>query len=132
MQFQSTHPRRVRPLLPKYKKQLLWFQSTHPRRVRLILFKILFKQLCFNPRTHVGCDLNVVVNCFPLQFQSTHPRRVRPYYEVILDIHLMFQSTHPRRVRPTLYRYLLMHYSFNPRTHVGCDSEILKDLYLSF
>ena len=33
----------------------------------------------FNPRTHVGCDMKAVIGTWNvLQFQSTHPRRVRP------------------------------------------------------
>ena len=33
--FQSTHPRRVRPFAVRPRKSSLCFQSTHPRRVRL-------------------------------------------------------------------------------------------------
>ena len=78
---------------------------------------------CFNPRTHVGCDLRIVrkiglfasfnprthVGCDPAAhpspnrtqwFQSTHPRRVRRCFSGFLLFSLRFQSTHPRRVRP--------------------------------
>ena len=99
--FQSTHPRRVRPI--KIDKQFNYrtFQSTHPRRVRRI-----------NLRT-----INSVRT-----FQSTHPRRVRPINLKFWKFYFRFQSTHPRRVRrllqprtPQKTRY------FNPRTREGCD-----------
>ena len=32
------------------------FQSTHPRRVRPFVRSKIASRLCFNPRTHVGCD----------------------------------------------------------------------------
>ena len=38
---------------------------------------------------------------------------------------VMFQSTHPRRVRRHLNQDSNETESFNPRTHVGCDSSIL-------
>ena len=55
------------------------FQSTHPRRVRPLLSISPNVRDSFNPRTHEGCD-----KCAPVEivkvarFQSTHPRRVRP------------------------------------------------------
>ena len=99
-----------------------WFQSTHPRGVRhrrLVLpfynryvsihaptwgatwcaFLNIF-MLCFNPRTHVGCDASVeYVKIVRLVFQSTHPRGVRPYEQASKYDDAMFQSTHPRGVR---------------------------------
>ena len=38
----------------------------------------------------------------------------------------LFQSTHPRRVRLHWDRHLISRWSFNPRTHVGCDSTTIK------
>ena len=56
--------------------------------------------LCFNPRTHVGCDLlDMAVGQVVEVFQSTHPRGVRP------------EAAEGRTWKPC----------FNPRTHVGCD-----------
>ena len=56
--------------------------------------------ICFNPRTHVGCDLkDVSLKATVFVFQSTHPRGVRHKTE---------------RGRPG-------EGCFNPRTHVGCD-----------
>ena len=98
--FQSTHPRRVRHKAEVEKRGLVMFQSTHPRRVRLEQIEayeagILFQSThprrvrpivpisnvtlgtCFNPRTHVGCDLFLILKFIKTEFQSTHPRRVR-------------------------------------------------------
>ena len=122
--FQSTHPRRVRPVLDRKGEQVTdvsihapaWgatssfmlalpddpFQSTHPRGVR---------------QTQSARRLQ------PGLFQSTHPRGVRPgqfvqgkhafrvsihapawgatsHAVAPLKIRRMFQSTHPRGVRP--------------------------------
>ena len=122
---------------------------------------------CFNPRTHMGCDLpchkyqgattvsihaptwgaTTVVMHRPEQnceFQSTHPHGVRPYVYVTIttlsrvSIHAptwgatkeavdgdefrVFQSTHPHGVRPLCNSILSHLISFNPRTHMGCDT----------
>ena len=67
--FQSTHPRRVR-LSPFTAAGVDFvFQSTHPRRVRPLQVRYGVNQMCFNPRTHVGCDflkfgIIVVLACF--------------------------------------------------------------------
>ena len=75
----------------------------------------------FNPRTHVGCDVNIPANPNALKFQSTHPRGVRRD-NMILDIDIAkFQSTHPRGVRPGQTPQTPSRGNFNPRTHVGCD-----------
>ncbi len=77
-QFQSTHPRGVRPLTATDNLAELKFQSTHPRGVRLSkdgqdgrIFEFQsthprgvrhkdkyrhYDKTDFNPRTHVGCD----------------------------------------------------------------------------
>ena len=101
------------------------FQSTHPRGVR---------------------RLSSLIVTASLLFQSTHPRGVRPRLQLLSDNLLRFQSTHPRGVRhrklyfplpktkisihaPTwgatflgIFRTRGPRY-FNPRTHVGCDTE---------
>ena len=54
------------------------FQSTHPRGVRPKLLHKLYSLLNFNPRTHVGCDNKITdAHAQLLEFQSTHPRGVR-------------------------------------------------------
>ena len=77
-QFQSTHPRGVRPCLKRRLLQAQRFQSTHPRGVR--------------PQMFISSNTRNV-------FQSTHPRGVRR--QLLQDIHIvrLFQSTHPRGVR---------------------------------
>ena len=53
--FQSTHPHGVR--LACLLACLLAFQSTHPHGVRRLVINSLNKLfICFNPRTHTGCD----------------------------------------------------------------------------
>ena len=76
--FQSTHPRRARQPYPSFITFSIWFQSTHPRRVRLVGTSLALISDSFNPRTHVGCDILVILIWFGAKFQSTHPRRVRP------------------------------------------------------
>ena len=57
--FQSTHPHGVRPhrhllVVSSHNR----FQSTHPHGVRLVVLKQkTILTICFNPRTHTGCDL---------------------------------------------------------------------------
>ena len=100
--------------------------------------------ICFNPRTHAGCD-----NRLPkwsgriFSFQSTHPRGVRPArllcfffglsfnprthagcdrrYQSSRHRTLVFQSTHPRGVRRSHGMERPAVDRFNPRTHAGCD-----------
>ena len=54
--FQSTHPRGVRPILLVEGLYINPFQSTHPRGVRLKKIHFVIDTMCFNPRTHAGCD----------------------------------------------------------------------------
>ena len=79
--------------------------------------------MCFNSRTHAGCDARVSMRlarlvtfqfthprgvrhfCKPKDirervFQFTHPRGVRLTCEFQHDIYILFQFTHPRGVRP--------------------------------
>ena len=102
VQFQSTHPRGVRPSL--YRTQCRTrqkFQSTHPRGVRPTRRA---RHPCKSP------------------FQSTHPRGVRLANGAIYALAFRFQSTHPRGVRPyTAVAKPLNLLHFNPRTREGCD-----------
>ena len=56
-EFQSTHPRGVRPIGAGYMKSCMIFQSTHPRGVRPPepIRSANFTPY-FNPRTREGCD----------------------------------------------------------------------------
>ena len=63
-------------------------------------------------------------------FQSTHPHGVRPF-DVIQEVSTkMFQSTHPHGVRLNKGRNNISIQSFNPRTHMGCDSKFLRKVKL--
>ena len=78
VQFQSTHPRGVRPPLCSRRWSSKKFQSTHPRGVRHQL--------------SLGTYAVEV-------FQSTHPRGVRRIIDAAYVAETEFQSTHPRGVR---------------------------------
>ncbi len=100
--FQSTHPRRVRPITPIWQ---VWprpmFQSTHPRRVRPILqIADALLTLRFNPRTRAGCDAQ--------RWQIVAAEEV--------SIHAPAQGATLRRAHVGR-----MWYGFNPRTRAGCD-----------
>ena len=56
------------------------------------------------------------------KFQSTHPHGVRPGIPIHICVLLLFQSTHPHGVRLIANITLQCTKSFNPRTHMGCDS----------
>ena len=76
------------------------FQSTHPRGVRLSLYMESEIIKGFNPRTHVGCDVALLLLLLVvLPFQSTHPRGVRRVNAYLETQKFEFQSTHPRGVR---------------------------------
>ena len=152
--FQSTHPRRVRLFSKDFaRKQRGFNPRTHVGCD--IGFVLKFRiGTSFNPRTHIGCDCRCVkipvctllfqsthprrvrrlltaLNMFSLPFQSTHPRRVRQHGREAPYYLLKFQSTHPRRVRQSIPQIFTTKYSFNPRTHVGCDSIFSKCLNIT-
>ena len=101
--------------------------------------------MCFNPRTHEGCDFSsnsaLNVSCVSIhaptrgatrrrqgnarrqRFQSTHPRGVRPHSLHRQTAYRRFQSTHPRGVRLRPRCRSTATQSFNPRTHEGCDGK---------
>ena len=121
-EFQSTHPRGVRPQVITSSRRYLGFQSTHPRGVRLWSSSPAPSISNFNPRTHVGCDISLSFFVYAnIQFQSTHPRGVRLKIEPEAAAILVFQSTHPRGVRRCCQSSTRLTGNFNPRTHVGCD-----------
>ena len=70
--FQSTHPLGVRRLLPLSAVGWRWFQSTHPLGVRLSAERYAEVELCFNPRTHSGCDR--ICSMTTLNLTSFNPR----------------------------------------------------------
>ena len=77
------------------------FQSTHPHGVRHTPLMYCSIGLCFNPRTHTGCDIFALSNikstlCF-------NPRT-----------HTGCDNGHLGKCPPL--------FCFNPRTHTGCDT----------
>ena len=102
---------------------MLSFQSTHPHGVRRRPRKKTYSICCsFNPRTHTGCDLMVLLPMILCSwFQSTHPHGVRPLLCPNMTVSVLFQSTHPHGVRRCLSALCERASSFNPRTHTGCD-----------
>ncbi len=105
-------------------RSVVLFQSTHPRRMRRTVprWKIdIYAN--FNPRIRVGCDRQIHAGILDvIAFQSTHPRRMRPagirtcwhmviYFNPRIRVgcdyvwdekkqkFVRFQSTHPRRMR---------------------------------
>ncbi len=97
--FQSTHPHGVRQAAEKVKVKVEQFQSTHPHGVRPSYKNIRANEQSFNPRTHMGCDLNLNSQIICFKFQSTHPHGVRLFPFLLLVLIIMFQSTHPHGVR---------------------------------
>ncbi len=69
------------------------------RGATLHRYRVILTYNGFNPRTHAGCDTNVLLVSWADLFQSTHPRGVR-------------QRTTEK---------ILKQRRFNPRTHAGCD-----------
>ncbi len=58
-------------------------------------------------------------------FQSTHPHGVRLFYRNVCSGRIQFQSTHPHGVRPTVTEAFDREISFNPRTRMGCDIQLV-------
>jgi len=77
--FQSTHPRGVRPHFTILKAPERGVSIHAPTRgATLPLFPISKFIICFNPRTHAGCDRTYFrPRLISYKFQSTHPRGVR-------------------------------------------------------
>ena len=147
MSFQSTHPRGVRLVASKHGHAFLAFQSTHPRGVRRAPSSssppVLFY---FNPRTHVGCDdiwqrmadlgeisihaptwgatLTSEISIIRLKISIHAPTWGATVEDdtsreaVRISIHApTWGATSDRSSPGRLLR------NFNPRTHVGCDSQ---------
>ncbi len=89
----------------RQRKKIMLFQSTHPCRVRHLATRIAVRNQYFNPRTHVGCDVD--------HFKSSN---------VICYFNPRTHVGCDPFIGPFSSRYL----NFNPRTHVGCDGGVLK------
>ena len=86
---------------------------------------------CFNPRAHVGRDLQIrCTTSARRQFQSTRPRGARLYSTLSRNAPSMFQSTRPRGARRHGKKVLCLPiWCFNPRAHVGRDELVATILH---
>ena len=149
MEFQSTHPHGVRrsPFLsfdtlvgfnPRTHTgcdrmssiltfEPFGFQSTHPHGVRRNGIPLRFQMFYVSIHAPTRGATLLFFLSLPglLPFQSTHPHGVRLPSLSISGILFSFQSTHPHGVRLYSGYQQDCSYSFNPRTHTGCDRFIL-------
>ena len=143
--FQSTHPHGVRLALITAKHTTRTVSIHAPTRGATSSSHCSWSmRLCFNPRTHTGCDTAIQGHTYSIsEFQSTHPHGVRhrrgtrrglgtrvsihaptrgaTTLKVSRNDELLFQSTHPHGVRQLYKHTRATIASFNPRTHTGCD-----------
>ena len=99
--FQSTHPHGVRPTKSNL-TYWVWVVSIHaPTRGATFSNSLRsIHVLCFNPRTHTGCDRSRKRRGSSIwEFQSTHPHGVRRAHIHFSILSCKFQSTHPHGVR---------------------------------
>ena len=76
--FQSTHPHGVRRLLTMTNSILICFNPRTHMGCDVSMAAIFLGIYCFNPRTHMGCDTSSGRGNDQLgKFQSTHPHGVR-------------------------------------------------------
>jgi len=101
------------------------FQSTHPRGVRpisIVCSHII--RICFNPRTHAGCDAapRSMAACTPSV--SIHAPTRGATYTRRSKIHQGRVSIHAPTRGATTRRRINQDgpLRFNPRTHAGCDA----------
>ena len=154
-QFQSTHPRGVRPFSQDAASKEILFQSTHPRGVRQVGDHIAHRPANFNPRTRVGCDAWMECEGDREKISIHAPAWGATQAGISLPVADGFQSTHPRGVRRRfprkdhssysisihapawgathlLLREMIPLINFNPRTRVGCDISNFTLIYIIF
>ena len=85
--FQSTHPHGVRPRKAACKcTETLGFNPRTHMGCDMQVLLCLVVVLCFNPRTHMGCDiLLMLIKPMQMVFQSTHPHGVRQFLDDLLN-----------------------------------------------
>ena len=127
------------------KANYVLFQSTHPHGVRRsVAYPSPMYSCCFNPRTHMGCDILFLMMleylfrfnprthmgcdraslCKVLSVASFNPRTHMGCDGVNFVPFVPssgFQSTHPHGVRRYFLLFIIHDNCFNPRTHMGCD-----------
>ena len=123
-EFQSTHPRGVRPSVRGTNAHIhevsihapAW-GATHQQHA------IGCRFARFNPRTRVGCDLFFGSNILAmLRFQSTHPRGVRHLgggkQTIQFSVSIHAPAWGATALKDAGWQISIR---FNPRTRVGCD-----------
>ena len=117
--FQSTHPRRVRGGWRGW-HLIESFQSTHPRRVRREWVSLRWFAR-FNPRTHAGCATSVpeaLIECFnPRTHAGCDVTWALPGLQ---RLDCFNPRTHAGCDNIAEWTQKV-HADFNPRTHAGCD-----------
>ena len=152
LKFQSTHPHGVRHRKVRRVLTSRLFQSTHPHGVRH--FNGVLPRAQYGVSIHAptwGATWYFVRRC-TTAYVSIHAPTwgATQYFQELsysnyVSIHAPtwgatsadyivysqdeFQSTHPHGVRHSAYKSITLNISFNPRTHMGCDT---KPFYLSF
>ena len=121
--FQSTLPRGERLILTLTTLIMRIFQSTLPRGERLHIRFFILNLANFNPRSHEGSDLFVLLSSAPGAGISIHaPTRGATILTLTTLIMRIFQSTLPRGERPLLpHDNVFVGGNFNPRSHEGSD-----------
>ena len=98
------------------------FQSTHPHGVRPTTGRRTCSCGCFNPRTHMGCDVALLIGGRAVLVSIHAPTWGATSSSVSSITRAGFQSTHPHGVRRACRPPVPFSKSFNPRTHMGCDN----------
>ena len=144
MRFQSTHPRRVRPtstarlLTTLYvsihapTQGATWCYRQPPHRQQVSIHAPTqgatnrnlksSNRICFNPRTHAGCDVRIIRLARSLK--SFNPRtHAGCDSSARRQTHLFSVSIHAPTQGATSVQTICSLYfqRFNPRTHAGCD-----------
>ena len=128
--FQSTHPRRVWPMIDtsNFRSQ---FVSIHTptKGVTRCTAKIA-TPTSFNPHTHEGCDYTFCwCVCFFAVSIHTPTKGVTPSGKSWLDAYRVSIHTPTKGVTLLLLYRNIRRYSFNPHTHEGCDCALLLCLF---
>ena len=125
--FQSTHPHGVRQSFLFKALSLFMFQSTHPHGVRRYKLKTYYYATRFNPRTHTGCDSNSKSFDYIDIDVSIHAPTRGATQHAALNVRALGVSIHAptRGATPWGWPQSFCRGSFNPRTHTGCDNNLL-------
>ena len=131
-EFQSTHPRRMRPACSRRAREARGFQSTHPRRMRRGKLSFFRENVCFNPRTHEGCDLRpVFIGTVEISFNPRTHEGCDQLVRVVVARYTCFNPRTHEGCDSFRREGFFVCPSFNPRTHEGCDWDVLLKLIVT-